>query len=479
MKHRYKIKTIRSIVAPIGAPYGFLKGGHFELTVYNFQVKDGPRPGWKPGERPSKQGKFEAAFLLKRYDNEAQFNKYIDSVRANASACIFPYQGDEDDLGLPDIDTHPPRSPDSAKDGILLVLDPELHHGKVNYTFKAGEEGLYFLSYQICPAKQSLLSSFEVEYHWYNHDIFGSKCYLPAGEMPLPRMFSFFAISYLICFAIWVVNLRMIRNGGAGLFSKDSQRPVIFAIHHLMSVLLFIKFLSVLSESIRYHFIRLNGDAELWSIIYYLINFVKGSFLFTVLLLIGSGWSMIKPFIQARERNVILFVLFLQVLNNIALIVTSREINGEKSFDRWTALFHLVDIICCCAVLLPIVWQVNALEKTVESENGDNEPEGFDDGFGEELTSTQRLYTLNKLRLFRSFYLVVVAYIYSTRVLVYLLAAALNYKYIWVRYFMVELVTLAFYVVSGMLFRPKGEQEYSAVAHDVVELIAQPESDKD
>jgi hypothetical protein len=38
----------------------------------------------------------------------------------------------------------------------------------------------------------------------------------------------------------------------------------VFAIHHLMSAVLGLKTLSIFFESVRYHYIRVNGHAELW-----------------------------------------------------------------------------------------------------------------------------------------------------------------------------------------------------------------------
>jgi G protein-coupled receptor 107 len=221
----------------------------------------------------------------------------------------------------------------------------------------------------------------------------------------------------------------------------------------------------------------------------------QGITLFTVILLIGSGWSFVKPFLSDRERNMILAILVLQVINNIAIVVLTQETEGENAFDKWTAVLHLVDILCCCAVLIPIVWQVNQLEKNMEQnqhhdEDGDAQDanggadrptlydiDEFDDehvtedeleevpinGNSSRRTSTARPpddRLAAKLKLFRSFYLLVVAYIYITRIVVYLFASFLNYRHAWVRYFVVEVVTLIFYCTVGMLFRPMNENPY-------------------
>lgn len=81
----------------------------------------------------------------------------------------------------------------------------------------------------------------------------------------------------------------------------------------MMTVLLVFKTLSMLFESIRYHYLGLTGAAEAWSIVYYLFAFLKGITLFVVVLLIGSGWSLIKPFLHSRDKRIIMVVLSLQV----------------------------------------------------------------------------------------------------------------------------------------------------------------------
>ena len=68
-----------------------------------------------------------------------------------------------------------------------------------------------------------------------------------------------------------------------------------------------------------------------------------------------------------------------------------------------------------------------------------------------------------KLKLFRRFYGLVVAYIYTTRIIVYLFATMLTYRHEWVRYFVVEGVTLAFYFTVGSLFLPMCENPYFSV----------------
>jgi NADH:ubiquinone oxidoreductase subunit 3 (subunit A) len=193
--------------------------------------------------------------------------------------------------------------------------------------------------------------------------------------------------------------------------------------------------------------------------------------MFTVVLLIGSGWSLIKPVLGDKEKKIIWVVLVLQVIDNIAVAVLAQEAEGEKLYDDWSALLHLVDVLCCCAIMIPIVWNVSSLEVLVEgkTENLISSSEGSSEktktnaitDIESEVPATAEVArTLQKLKQFQRFYMLVVAYIYFTRIVVYLFATMLGYRLTWVRYFVNELATLVFYLVVGILFHPMEDNQY-------------------
>jgi len=276
-------------------------------------------------------------------------------------------------------------------------------------------------------------------------------------------------VSYALLLLLWVRSFSGDGTSFGGGGNNSGKKVTVFAIHHLMSAVLGLKTLSIFFESVRYHYIRVNGHAELWSFIYYGLTFVKGTFLFTVILLLGSGWSFFKPFLTPKERRVIYFVFILQIIDNIAVVVLTHETLGEQLYSDWSAILHLVDIISCCAILIPIVWQVNSLEQSLEQQDaanavdGDGNKNGNAAPNGEVVLDSESTRLHEKLSLFRFFYLAVVAYIYFTRIVVYLIASSLSYNHTWWRYLIGEIGTLLFYVSIGMKFKPKVENEYSTV----------------
>lgn len=534
LRHNFVVnQDARTMIAPIGSPYGFIQGGCFAFDVKHFSLHAGKKHYWKIGNHEYDAGyndkleqeesvlkELDAGFLLKRFPSETAFAKYQEEIMANTSSpCIFEsFRNNEEDdakyLFKDDDDLSYSNVGDvlnAAEDGIFLPIrraNSTWHTStaSIEYVFEQKkEEGLYFLFYQVClphsyhtkqqqqqnklPKKPELRSTFEIEFHYKNKDLLtGEDSYLTAGDLPLPLLFFYFFISYGICSLLWIVNLYQIQKGGMGIFISKSQRrlqqatttvmeggsskPKIYAIHHLMSVLMVFKTLTVLFESIRYHYIRRTGHAEFWSVLYYGLSFFKSVFLFTVILLIGSGWSFVKPFLNPREKQLICAVLVLQVLDNLALLVLNTESEGESLYDDWSALLHMLDILCCGAILVPIVWQVNSLEKSLENgENHDDDDTDANNKEADEETTLSvpspddRRKTLEKLKLFRTFYITVVAYIYLTRIAVYLFATLLDYRHTWFRTLFLEMATLAFYVAMGLQFRPMVENPYLTLDH--------------
>jgi hypothetical protein len=56
----------------------------------------------------------------------------------------------------------------------------------------------------------------------------------------------------------------------------------------------------------------------------------------------------------------------IQVLANLAIIITTEESPAFNAWLTWKDLLHLVDIICCCAVLFPIMWSIRKLREDSE-----------------------------------------------------------------------------------------------------------------
>lgn len=148
----------------------------------------------------------------------------------------------------------------------------------------------------------------------------------------------------------------------------------------------------------------------------------------------------------------LVLLLLLQVFANIAIIITSEESPAFTEWWTWQNILHLVDILCCCAILFPIVWSIKHLREASE-------------------TDGKAARALEKLVLFRQFYVVVVVFIYFTRIVVFLLSTNLySTMYAWVSDAAYELAYLAFYVWVGVKFRPNGDNPYTKLRQEEIEM---------
>lgn len=244
------------------------------------------------------------------------------------------------------------------KDVFIDLSNSDIWRDKVELMHIVTDEniGLYSLIFARCYPTGRHLTSFKVDATFYNP----GPNYLSAGDTPLPMMyFAFFGL-FSLTLVLWVWVLR-----------RDPMTyGTVHRIHYMMLGLLVLKCLSLFFEGVRYHYISLYGVSEMWSVVYYVFAFLKGIMLFTVILLIGSGWSLMKSFLNDNEKRIVWFVLVLQVLDNVAMIILEETAPGSQGWLTWRDILHLVDIICCCAILMPIVWSIRHLRYDPEGGGG-------------------------------------------------------------------------------------------------------------
>ncbi|KAI4349245.1 hypothetical protein L6164_009858 [Bauhinia variegata] len=262
----------------------------------------------------------------------------------------------------------------------------------------------------------------------YNLDHDGSRDYLSAGQTQLPTLYFLFSLCYFGFLGLWVY------------ICYTNERSV-HRIHLLMAGLLLMKALNLICAAEDKHYVKVTGTPHGWDVLFYIFQFIRVVLLFTVIILIGTGWSFLKPFLQEREKKVLMIVIPLQVLANVASVVIGETGPFIKDWVTWNQVFLLVDIICCCAIIFPIIWSIRSLRETSK-------------------TDGKAARNLAKLTLFRQFYIVVIGYLYFTRIVVFALRTIAAYKYQWVSNAAEEIASLAFYIVMFHMFRPVEKNEY-------------------
>lgn len=169
--------------------------------------------------------------------------------------------------------------------------------------------------------------------------------------------------------------------------------------------------------------------------------------MFITIVLIGTGWTFIKHILSDRDKKVFMVVIPLQVLANIAEIIIAESEEGDVEHGTWREIFILVDLLCCGAILFPVVWSIRHLHEA-------------------SATDGKAAISLKKLKLFRQFYIMIVCYIYFTRIIVYLLRITVAFQYAWLDEMFHEMATYVFFVLTGYKFRPLPQNPYFQVDSD-------------
>uniref|UniRef100_A0A0D6R4H9 Intimal thickness related receptor IRP domain-containing protein n=1 Tax=Araucaria cunninghamii TaxID=56994 RepID=A0A0D6R4H9_ARACU len=330
---------------------------------------------------------------------------------------------------------------DSKLIKLILTFD-KLRGDHYNLTYDEVDANQYTLVFANCIP--DVLVTMDVKTLMYNMEGQGASAtrdYLSAGETVLPKLYYCLFLIYAVLAAVWI-------------YVVVKNRAMAYQIHVFMAALVCLKALNLVCEAEDKSFIKRTGTAHGWDVLFYIFSFLKGIMLFTLIVLIGTGWSFLKPYLQGKEKKVLMVVIPLQVIANIATVVIDETGPYAKDWLAWKQMFLLVDVICCCAVLFPIVWSIKNLREAAH-------------------TDGKAAVNLMKLTLFRQYYVVVVGYIYFTRVVVYALATITAYQYAWTSILAGELATLGFYVFTGYKFRPIGHNPYFVIDDDEEEAAAQ------
>ncbi|KQK00367.1 hypothetical protein BRADI_3g48890v3 [Brachypodium distachyon] len=259
--------------------------------------------------------------------------------------------------------------------------------------------------------------------------------YLPVGLQPLPTIYTVVSAVYLAFLAAWAWTC------------LRRQRATAERIHAVMGALLLFKALKMACAAEDMWYVERTGTPHGWDVAFYVFGFFKGVLLFTVIVLIGTGWSFLKPYLQDREKSVLMIVIPLQVIENLVLVVIGETGPTGRDWVVWNQVFLLVDVICCCAVFFPIIWSIRGLREASK-------------------TDGKAARNLQKLTLFKRFYIVVVGYLYFTRIIVSAFLAVLSYKYQWVVNVAIEAASLAFYLFVFYNFHPVEKNPYLYIADE-------------
>ncbi|MBN3310161.1 GP108 protein, partial [Amia calva] len=281
-------------------------------------------------------------------------------------------------------------------------------------------EGLYNLNFHNCfnmqPAKDS---PFNVSVEITERNPGG---YLSASEMPLPLLYIVMSAFFFAAAIFWVYILMKHRYPHNALLLGGAV-PQCTA--------------QTASDKLDSTYIDFVNSSKIVCV----CVCVCGALLFITLALIGTGWAFVKYILSDKEKKIFMIVIPLQVLANVAYIIIESTEEGTSEYALWKEILFLVDLICCGAILFPVVWSIRHLQ----------EASG---------TDGKAAMNLEKLKLFRHYYVMIVCYIYFTRIIAILLKVTVPFQWQWLYEFLVEVSTLVFFVLTGYKFRPASNNPY-------------------
>uniref|UniRef100_A0AAY4ECL0 GOST seven transmembrane domain-containing protein n=1 Tax=Denticeps clupeoides TaxID=299321 RepID=A0AAY4ECL0_9TELE len=300
------------------------------------------------------------------------------------------------------------------------------------------QQGLYNFYFYNCYSKdvQTNLLKFSIDIviEEKNPDSF-----LSAGEIPLPKLYIVMSMFFFLIGILWVHVLR-------------SRSADVYKIHWLMAALPFTKSLSLVFHAIDYYYISNQGfPIEGWAVVYYITHLLKGALLFITIALIGTGWAFVKHILSDKDKKIFMIVIPLQVLANVAYIIIESTEEGSSEYGLWMEILFLVDLLCCGAILFPVVWYVLLIFTVALTEL---------QARGCLLGLYLAAINLAQLKLFRHYYVMIVCYIYFTRIIAILIKIIVPFQWKWLYQLLDELATLTFFFLTGHKFRPASYNPY-------------------
>ncbi|KAK7345637.1 hypothetical protein VNO77_16245 [Canavalia gladiata] len=305
-----------------------------------------------------------------------------------------------------------------------------------NRTFPVFLPNEYSLFFANCAPESSV--SMVVHAELFNLDPDNSRDYLSAGQTQLPSLFFLFSLAYFAFLGFW-------------LYLFYSNKRSLHRIHLLMASLLLVKALNLICAAEDKHYVKVTGTPHGWDVLFYIFQFIRVVLLFTVIVLLGTGWSFLKPSLEEREKKVLMIVIPLQVLASVASIVIGETGPFIKNWVTWNQVLFLIDLVSCGAIIFLLVRSIRLRYKTLGKAESN----------------------LDKLILMERFFFLVIWYLFFTRFLIFVLKIVLDYKYGWVTNLAEETIGFAFCIVMLYMFRPVEKEEYfliDANEEDVAEI---------
>ncbi|KAJ1913527.1 hypothetical protein IWQ60_009171 [Tieghemiomyces parasiticus] len=314
-------------------------------------------------------------------------------------------------------------------------------HWTYERTIGADEEGTWVASLINCRPRTALTFRFSAD----NTNPGGSR--LSAGDLPLPRLYQLAAVAYAALTVLWAY---------AWATADRTRHPVDWH-HRLLLGFLALVTVHKLLQSHRLAANAVGHGPDAWLVGFYVFAFLKGLMSIVIIALLASGWLFMRPFLTPRDKRIVSCVVPLQVMANVAHTVQNETALGSVEHATWMRVLPFVDFTAFLLIIWTIIQTRQHLFRASEIDG-------------------KASVSLRKYKVWGTFYVLTLVYLYGTRVVAQYLNVSLPFHYVrWLSEAIVELTSITFYLIIGYKLRPGtsstyslvDDPEYSSNAHEV------------
>ncbi|KAJ1969270.1 hypothetical protein H4R35_006188 [Dimargaris xerosporica] len=407
--------------------FGFLPQAHVTLQLKGIQYDANEPTADSATTVPSPM--HPLAVLISRASTPAQATIYLKQRKA--TPCPLDDPSVEDLVKSGRVQVFPLDTPGNPSSAVAASWN-------YTHTVTAETQGFWTVSVVNCQPTRRL------SFQFHSDALNPPENHLSAGDIPLPRLYLAAGLAYLGLCGLWAWLLQQFKQAYKRMHPHDLASPPPIAGHHqLLLGFLVLVAIHKLLQSYKFTHVAQGMDNDVWVIGFYVFAFLKGLLGILIVALIASGWLFIRPFLTSTDKKVIMCVVPLQVLANIAHIVQSESAIGSVERSTWMSIVPFVDFGAFLIILWTIIQTRRHLQRAseVDDKAADN---------------------LRKYKVWGSFYIYTLIYLYGTRIVAQYLNVSLPYQYIrWVSELIIEVTSIGFYMVIGYIFRPLGDLSQS------------------
>ncbi|KAG5547150.1 hypothetical protein RHGRI_012987 [Rhododendron griersonianum] len=212
------------------------------------------------------------------------------------------------------------------------------------------------------------------------------------------------------------------------------------------------KSLNLFFEAEDKHYIKVTRTPHGWDIWFYLFHCLRALLLLTVIMLIGTGWTILKPRLHANDKKILAVGVTIQVITNIAHVYTDETGLSNSNYLYLSLALFLFDYLGFAIVFVPVFSSIKTLKEAAETDG----------------TAARNL---GKMRLLG--YFNVCAFTFWVLKWAWISVRDIrddDCSLEWLFVTVVETVTLGCYMGMFYLFRPEEQNEYFVVEDEEMAL---------